>query len=398
MPAEYLEAPEDEFIVSVPLAVDTNSFILLICILMLIGTLGIGLVGAAKTTNESRLNPILRTGAIIAIAGISTTFWGFNLSYPGQSNLIFSFTNSFGLPEDMPPDEYGVGGMSIWTDLLFNSCYFAFLGALIISATAARQTTISACLVALPVICISAPIVVSWKWGAGWLDMTIQSYDFAGAALFHWHAGVILLTTAVAIHLFKPKTQPIVSSKHLSLVYWLPGIILYSLVVISMNAGSTLTAQPDLVVAVVQVTLTAATTGMITMIVAGLFLKTRTLIEWAGLGFIAGCVSVSANADILDAPTALGLGGMAGLASAFTIFGIDRFMGTDPLGIVGTHGVAGALSTLMTNDPEFTSPFAQIILLVAVILPSIAIAAFITIIFGISKLLLVKPIPAGNDQ
>ena len=112
--------------------------------------------------------------------------------------------------------------------------------------------------------------MVLWKWGSGWFDQIIMSKDFAGAALFHWHAGGVVLSIASIICIFRPKGQRL-PTRSISLFYWLPGIALYSVVVIAINAGSTLSAEPGLVIAVIQATLIAAVGCMVTMLICLLY-------------------------------------------------------------------------------------------------------------------------------
>ncbi len=405
MPQEWPENETEDLTKSAELSPEqriqfdeNNSFIVGCSFLVLLGIIGVALVGAAKTLDEPVWNPLIRTAAIIGVTFLAFYLWGFNLTYPGEfESLLPNF--QLGPPALTNPVEYGLEGMNEFTDLFYLSAYAAFFGALVISQTAGRQTALSAFIPAIPMVVFTLPLVVSWKWGGGWLDASFMTYDFAGAALFHWHAGAVALATGIALKLFRRRPEEGRAERAPTrLGWWIPGIALYFLVMIGMNAGSVLSATPGVVASCFQSTIYAAITSAILAGIWGIFLKSRSFYEWIGHGLIAGAVVVSGVCDSLTGAESVVLGIIAGGLIPPVIFLLDRFLSIDPLAVAGVHGLAGLIGTLAAVPfGEDISMIGQFVLILTVPLMSLAFVVVSAIIFGFLKLLLHHNAPANID-
>jgi Amt family ammonium transporter len=376
----------------------SNAFLVSCSLLVLLGCLGLGLIGAASTIGEPIWNPVLRAGAMISAGLIAFLLWGFHLAFPGDSFGIFP-RPYFGLPGQIDSVEYGLNGITEWADLLYIATYAAFFGCLLLTFCHRRQTAASAFLVALPVATLFFPIVVSWHWGGGWIDAMGKSYDFAGAALVHWQVGATALVVGGLATLFRSHGRKAGVFEHSeeptpAQIAWLvPGAIGYWLALIGLNVGSTLDAAPAITAPVLQGTLIASGTAGILAIGWSFLDSKRGLLEYLCLGAIAGAVAVSGPGDSLSLTQALGFGVIAGLLVPALILAMGRVGWHDPLAVGAVHGIAGLISVLGTPlaslGDDYTATFGgQLLLAVCVPILGVITGAFVTLVCGAAGFLL----------
>jgi len=370
-----------------------NAFVSSCAVLALLGIAGVALIGAATTRGESRTHPFFRAGAMTGVALGGTLLGGFHLAYPGVDSSWFALP-AFRLPGQLDSLAYGLGGVTEWTDLFFLSVYAAFVGVALLGPCSARMTATCAFLLAIPIATFCFPLAVSWKWGGGWLDSLRNNYDFAGAALVHWHVGVVVLLASGLAALFRrtggDETDPAAPGK-VSWPLFAPGIVLYLALMVGLNAGSTLAATPEWVAAVLQATAIAGAAALPPALAWWALARTRSLTEHLGFGLLAGAVSVSGAADAVTAEGALALGVVAGLLASGAMVAIDHMGWPDPTAVGPVHGIGGLVAVLGAAfvDPEVahSSLVGQLTLLASVPLVSLVVAAVVVPLAGLSKVL-----------
>lgn len=375
-----------------------NAFIASCALLVMLGVLGIALLGAATTSGEPMAFPLVRTAAMSGVAILSFLLWGFYLAYPGDFNGVISFP-TFGFPGEIDSVEYGMEGMTEWTDLFYIAAYAAVFGSLLISFCSARMKATAAFLAAIPITILVLPIVISWKWGGGWIDQLGNNIDFAGAALFHWHAGAIGLLTGGILTMFlrQPENRELLKEKQklggLQTSLYGIGLVFYFLLIVAMNTGSVLSAAPDMVASILQATLIAAGISLTLSVIWWAVLQTRSFIQFAGIGLISGAISVSGTSDTLSIVEAISLGVLCGFVVPGVVAGLDKIGWPDPLAVGPVHGIGGAIAILgaaLSAQGESATLVGQIVLLISVPLLSLMIAFFVVLIAGISKVLFVR--------
>ena len=365
----------------------TNAFIISCSLLVLLGGVGIGLMTAALTEAEPPGFPLLRFGAAIFLILPAWLFWGFNLAYPGEHTGIFPKLY-FGFPS-MGPVDYGMGGMTAWTDCFFIAVYSLLGAGLFLSFSAARVRATALMLIAIPFATISFPFLISWKWGGGWIDMLNNTYDFAGSALLHWHTGAAALVAGGLLTLFKRKVVLPEPGKVSPLVFpfMVIGGLLYIVGLIGLNAGSTLDSAPDAVAVVLQVSTAGALVSAILSVVWWFFFRNRGLIEMVLIGLAGGVVVVSGATDSLTWNGVFILASLAGLAVPGFVVVMDRIGWVDPLAVGPVHGVAGLIGTIGASCASFSdgmevSLVGQMILAAVVPVGAIFLTAAVILLAG----------------
>ncbi|MEM9017419.1 MAG: hypothetical protein AAGC68_10415 [Verrucomicrobiota bacterium] len=362
----------------------TNAYLVSCSFLVLLGVLGIGLSTSAVTVGESRFFPLLRVGGILMVTFCAWLLWAFNLAFPGEHvGILPRFW--FGFP-DSDPISYGFGGITAWSDCFYITAYAVFAGALIMSFGAARITALSLFLITIPFVSISFPLVLSWKWGAGWLENLGNNYDFAGSALVHWHVGAVALVAAGLLSLFRRGSgqSESVERKRSHLLTAVGGF-LYFLGVVGMNTGSTLDSDPAPVAAVLQVTLIASFVSAGLALVWWACTRKRSPIEMFFVGLISGAVAVSGASDSLDFTWTVILAVLAGTFVPGLVIWLDQIRWPDPLAVGPVHGIAGIIGTLgaglgIVDGDFFVSFFGQLLLLFVIPVGAI-LTTFVVLLF-----------------
>lgn len=362
-----------------------NAFIVVCTLLVLSGCLGLTMATAAGTLQEPRWNAFLRSGLIITTAFVSFFLYGFNLAFPGDHFGIFP-KMYFGFPGSVNAVEYGLSGISEWSDLIYIASYAALIGCVLITFCSAGQTASSSLLIGIPVLSLFFPFVLSWKWGAGWIDQLLNSTDFAGAALVHWHVGSVALLIGAVLTVYR-KQKRHQTLPPLNPFLYLPGGVLYWLGILGLNAGSTLTATPDLVASVIQSTALASIASGIIAFIFWVVVKQGSLNRYVVSGFIAGAISVSGGADGFDANQSVIIGTLTGACLAGVLFLFVRLKWADPLAVGAIHGLGGFIAIFAACTATFEEGFdatflGQLVLMLTVPIMSVLVTAMVLLFAG----------------
>ena len=186
------------------LLTSNNIWMMLSTGLVFIMHLGFATVETGLTRSKNTVNILFKNTITPAIGLITYAICGFNLMYPGfaeGSSGIFAFAGwGLPIPENGLTTEYASGGYTYWTDFLFQGMFAATCATIVSGAVAERIKLESYIIFTILFVAIAYPVIGSWKWGKGFLDMReTPFYDFAGSTLVHsvggWGAlaGVILL-------------------------------------------------------------------------------------------------------------------------------------------------------------------------------------------------------------
>ncbi|PYO25058.1 MAG: ammonium transporter [Gemmatimonadetes bacterium] len=208
---------------------------------------------------------------------------------------------------------------------------------------------------AAPVFFIGAviyPIYANWTWGGGWLSQLGVNLglghghvDFAGSSVVHMTGGVIALVGAWLLGPRRGKynadgTANAIPGHNLPMA--LIGTFILCFGWFGFNPGSTL-AGSDLRIGVIATNtmLAGAAGGVVAM-----------LYMWSKFGkpdpsmmangTLAGLVAITAPCAFVTAPSAVLIGGVAGVFVCVAVFFIDgKLRIDDPVGAISVHGVNG---------------------------------------------------------
>jgi Amt family ammonium transporter len=350
-------------VISSGLFTANNIWMMLATALVFIMHLGFAGVEAGFGQAKNTVN-ILFKNTLTPIIGILTYFvLGFNLMYPGFADGdsgIFGFAGWFlTLPENGLTPEYAGGGYTYWTDFLFQAM-FAATAATIVSGAVAERIKLSAYLIfTLVFVGLVYPVIGSWKWGAGWLDM-LGFYDFAGSTLVHSVGGWAALAGVIVIgpRIGKYVNGKVVDKPGSSVPLAVIGVFLLWLGWFGFNGGSVLSADPGLTSFVLVTTSLAACAGGIGAMFTALFVFKRLDLGMVLNGILAGLVGITAGADVIEPGFAILVGFIAGILVVFSAVLLDKLKLDDVVGAISVHLTCGIWGTLavgiFSNNPEHT--------------------------------------------
>src|SRR5438445_694868 len=196
------------------------------------------------------------------------------------------------------------------------------------------------------------PIFANWTWGGGWLSQLGTNLglghghvDFAGSSVVHMTGGVIALVGAWLLGPRRGKynadgTANAIPGHNIPMA--LVGTFILCFGWFGFNPGSTL-AGSDLRIGVIATnTMLAGAAGSV---MAMLYMWTKLGKPDPSMmanGALAGLVAITAPCAFVTAPSAVLIGGIAGVLVCASVFFIDaKLRIDDPVGAISVHGVNG---------------------------------------------------------
>ncbi len=196
------------------------------------------------------------------------------------------------------------------------------------------------------------PIYANWTWGGGWLAMLGKNLglghghvDFAGSSVVHMTGGVMAFVTAILLGPRRGKYGADGSVKAIpghNIPMALVGTFILAFGWFGFNAGSTL-AGSDLRIGVIATnTMLAGAAGGVTAMLYVWLKYGKPDPSMLANGTLAGLVAITAPCAFVTAPSAVLIGGVAGVLVCAAVVYIERSLKIDdPVGAISVHGVCG---------------------------------------------------------
>ena len=340
---------------NVPTAADAmftvnNTWMLVSTFLVFIMHLGFATLESGLTQAKNTVNILFKNVSIIAIGILTYTLCGFNLMYPGDFNGFLGFSG-FGIIAPTGAAgliEYADGAYTYFTDFIFQAM-FAATAATIVSGAVAERIKLSSFLIFSTIyVAFVYPIVVSWTWGAGWLDAK-NFHDFAGSTLVHsvggWAAlvGAYTLGPRLGKYGNNGNVKPILGhNMPLAAI----GVFFLWFGWYGFNGGSVLSADPGSVSLVFVTTTLAAAAGVIGAMITSWGISKKPDLSMILNGSLAGLVGITAGADIISPMNSLLVGFIAGVIVVLSVIQFDKLKIDDPVGAISVHLICGIWGTL----------------------------------------------------
>ena len=330
-----------------------NIWMLVATLLVFIMHLGFATLETGLTRAKNTVNILAKNTAIVAIGLLTYALVGFNLMYPGDAwfgAVKWLGFGGFGLEcpaGDAGLIDYAGGAYTYWTDFLFQGM-FAATAATIVSGAVAERIKLSSFLIFSAIyVALVYPIIGSWGWGKGWLDV-MDFHDFAGSTFVHsvggWGAlaGVLLLGPRLGKYV-NGKLRPIPGhSMPLATI----GAFLLWFGWFGFNGGSVLSADPGKVSLVFVTTTLAAAAGIMGAMTTSWIVQRKPDLSMMLNGCLAGLVGITAGADVIAVSYAIVVGLIAGIIVVLAVLMFDKLKLDDPVGALSVHLVCGVWGTL----------------------------------------------------
>ena len=191
--------------------------------------------------------------------------------------------------------------LAVPVDFLFQAAFAAAAATIVSGAVAERTKFVGYLSYSVIITALIYPIVVSWKWGGGWLD-ELGFIDFAGSGLVHMTGGFAALVGAMVIGprigKFAPDGTPRALPGH-SIPLAMAGVLLLFIGWFGFNPGSQLQADMAVPIIGVLTAFAAGSGGAAAMATSWLTMK-RPDVSMAGNGVLAGLVAICSGIGEMD--------------------------------------------------------------------------------------------------
>lgn len=240
----------------------------------------------------------------------------------------------------------------VFAYFLFQMVFMDTAATIPTGALAERWKFSAFCIFSVFVGAVIYPIYGNWVWGGGWLSQLGNNFglghghvDFAGSSVVHMTGGVMAFFTCRLLGArrgkFNADGSPNAIPGH-NIPMALVGTFILMFGWFGFNAGSTL-AGTDLRIAVIAVnTMLAGAAGSATAMIYMWRKSGKPDPSMIANGALAGLVAITAPCAFVTAPSAVLIGGIAGVLVCLSVFFIERSLKLDdPVGAISVHGVNG---------------------------------------------------------
>ena len=322
--------------------------------------LGFATLEAGLTQKKNVVNILFKNVWIISVGLLTYAAMGFNTHYPVDSWQIPGILGINGPISGLTGgdnDTFAYGGvglaMTAYGDFIFQAM-FAATAATIVSGAVAERIKIGFFMIYSTIlVAVGYTVAGSWHWGGGFLstlggDDGIAFKDFAGSTVVHGFGGAAALAAVLVLGPRRGKytangVKPILGhSMPLAAV----GVFLLFFGWFGFNGGSVLSAAPGPLGLVFTTTALAAAAGGVGSIITSMIVLKKPDLSMALNGLLAGLVSITAGADVVEPWSAVIMGLIGGVIVVFAILFFDKIKIDDPVGAISVHGVCGIWGTL----------------------------------------------------
>jgi len=319
-----------------------NIFLLIAAVLVIFMQAGFAMLEAGLTSAKNVGSILMKNMVDFCLGALMFGLIGYHIAYSGEN--LFGFSWLWGGYDAAPTTDYSI---MLPVDFLFQVA-FAATAATIVSGALAGRAKFSGYLIYTALItAFIYPIVVNWQWGGGWLaEMGFQ--DFAGSTIVHSVGGWAALMGAIIIGprigKYSAEGKPRAIPGH-NIVIAMLGVFILFVGWFGFNPGSQLAADIEVPRIAVNTAMAAAGGGVAALFTSWIVFR-RPDVSMVGNGILAGLVSITAGAYLMDGWTSTIAGLIGGIIVVFSVVGLERLKVDDPVGAVSVHGVCGAWGTL----------------------------------------------------
>ncbi|KJS39024.1 MAG: ammonium transporter [Hyphomonas sp. BRH_c22] len=332
-----------------------NSYLFLIGgIIVMLMAAGFCMLEAGLVRSKNAAMQSTKNVALYSIAGLMFWVVGYNMAYPAETvlnGLLGTTPGPWSGGDLSVQSEAGYAPASDW----FFQMVFVATAASIVSGTVAERVKLWPFLIFTAVLtAFIYPIVVSWEWGAGYLDTVWGFSDFAGSTLVHSVGGWAALVGAIVIgpragKYFGKQINPMPGSN-------IPLAALGTFILwfgwFGFNGASQLAAGTaadiNSVAQIFANTNMAAVGGVLAaMITTAVMYKGKVDATMVFNGAIGGLVSITAEPLMPSMGQAVLIGGVGGVLVVLSVPLLDKFKIDDVVGAIPAHLVCGIWGTMI---------------------------------------------------
>src|SRR5881392_242225 len=246
---------------------------------------------------------------------------------------------------------------SIFAYFLFQMVFMDTTATIPTGAAAERWKFSAFCIFTVFIGAVIYPIYGNWVWGNGWLAALGRNVglghghvDFAGSSVVHMTGGVMALLAGKLIGPRRGKYNSNGSANAIpghNIPMALLGTFILAFGWFGFNPGSTLAGMDSRIAVIATNTMLAGAAGAITAMLYVWRRYGKPDPSMLANGMLAGLVAITAPCAFVTAPSAVLIGGIAGVLVCAAVVFIERSLKIDdPVGAISVHGVCGLWGVL----------------------------------------------------
>jgi Amt family ammonium transporter len=323
-----------------------TAWILVCCSLVLLMTPGLALFYGGMVRRKNVLSTLTMSYIFMALIGVQWVLYGYSLAFGTDINGIIGGLNFAGFNGvgALPNDDYS---KTIPHGLFaaFQMMFAVITPALITGAIVERIQFKSFLLFSLIWATLVYDPLCHWVWGqGGWLRQ-MGVLDFAGGTVVHIAAGFSALAFAMVIGPRKGVGRAPMEPHNITMTVLGAGLLWVGW--FGFNAGSALAANGVAVNALLTTNTSAATAGLIWMLLS--WLDGRPSPLGIATGMVVGLAAVTPAAGFVTPMTAMGIGAVAAPLSYYTMRFRARRKLDESLDVWACHGMASSWGMIATG-------------------------------------------------
>ncbi|WP_235893352.1 ammonium transporter [Litoribacter populi] len=323
-----------------------NLWMIMATILVFIMHIGFATLESGLTRQKNTINILYKNSIIPSIGILTYALIGYNIMHAEDVKGLFKLGVYF--PEG-DGFETVDGQYTYYTHFIFQAMFAATSATIVSGGVAERIKLKPFLLFSTLYIGLCFPIIARWKWGGGFMDnWDTPFYDFAGSTLLHSAGGWAALVGAILVgprlgRFYQGKVRAF-PGHNIPLATL--GVFLLWFGWFGFNGGSLGSAEPGQLSRIFVTTAVGAASASIGAHFTS-YVTFRTFdITMVLNGILAGLVSITAGADVMNVWQAALVGLVAGVMVVFGVILMDKIKVDDPVGVVPVHLMSGIWGTL----------------------------------------------------
>ncbi|MCX5831338.1 MAG: ammonium transporter [Deltaproteobacteria bacterium] len=323
-----------------------TAWVLVCCSLVLLMTPALALFYGGMVRRKNVLSTLTLSYTFMALIGVQWVFYGYSLAFGPDINGLIGGLNFVGFNGvGALPD--GAYSKTIPHELFaaFQMMFAVITPALITGAFVERVKFKSFLLFSLLWATFVYDPLCHWVWGqGGWLKQ-MGVLDFAGGTVVHIAAGFSALAFALVIGPRKGYGKSPMEPNNIPLTVLGAGLLWVGW--FGFNAGSALAANGVAVNALVTTNTSAATAGLVWMMLSWLDGRPSTL--GIATGMVVGLAAVTPACGYVTPLVAMVIGAVAAPLSYYAMRLRDKRQLDESLDVCACHGVASTWGMIATG-------------------------------------------------
>jgi Amt family ammonium transporter len=323
-----------------------TAWILVCCSLVLLMTPALALFYGGMVRKKNLLSTLTLSYTFMALIGVQWMLYGYSLAFGVDINGFIGGLNYLGFTgvDALPNPEYS---KTIPHNLFaaFQMMFAVITPALITGAFVERVKFKSFLLFSLLWATLVYDPLCHWVWGAGgWLKQ-MGVLDFAGGTVVHISAGFSALAFALVIGPRKGFGKYPLEPSNIPLTVLGAGLLWVGW--FGFNAGSALAANGVAVNALLTTNTSAATAGLVWMLLSWLDGRPSTL--GIATGMVVGLAAVTPASGYVTPLAAMVIGAVAAPLAYYAMRFRDRYKLDESLDVWACHGLSSLWGMIATG-------------------------------------------------